>query len=59
MECVSKAYASYMEMGGYVVAVAYFFWTSQRYLFEILWSFFSRTRSDPNQPIAEPWVLPC
>ena len=59
MGYVSKAYASHMEMGGYVVAVAYFFWTGRRYLFEILWSFFSRTRSDPNQPIAEPWVLPC
>jgi len=58
MGYTSKAYASHLEMGGYIVAVTYFIWAGRQHLAQILWSCLSRNRFDLNQPIAEPWLLP-
>ena len=55
----SRAYASHMEMGGYIVSVIYFVWVGRHHLLRMLGTFFSRKKLDPSEPISEPWILPC
>ena len=55
----SRAYASHMEMGGYMVAVGYFVWSGRSYLMPTILAFFKRQPLVHTEPISEPWLLPC
>lgn len=55
----SRAYASHMEMGGYIVAVGYFVWSGRSYLMPTTLAFFKRQPLGHAEPISEPWLLPC
>ena len=55
----SREYASHMEMGGYIIAVAIFFWLGRRHFRRMLIAALSRHRSgvDAHEPLPSRWIF--